>query len=298
MVSVQEEADFMADETAVLEQGTAELPDAPLGEPVEPEVAETEQQATTETEEVQEETPVSPFAGKDFDEIAKDPEVERVIKDRLAKHEESLRQKGEAERARALHEQETKQYRELRAQAANANAHWASNAIRQAVKKAMDDGNDVESQMFDGVAGWLNTQALVQANETVVSVAQQYLERYHPQAKVPQDLVRAFNSAQANQDIRGMMMSMLAMVDVANRDSVAKNAIEQYEKELAQEKSKEQQVEKERTAATAARSAPKPVGGAAATTRPRELSDILADPSISSAQKREAYHKKYGFYPG
>lgn len=289
----------MADETAILEPGTAESVTAPLGEPEEEpsEIAETEQPQTTETEDVQDETPASPFAGKPLDEIAEDPEVQRVIKDRLAKHEESLRQKAEAAQARALTEQQHRQYQELRARAANANAHWAANTLRTALDKAAEDGKPLEPQVADGVAAWLNQRALVDANETVVNVASQYLGRYHPQAKIPQELVTAFNSAQATQDVPGMVMSVLAMVDMANRETIRAEVRAEIEKEQAEAATKEQQLAKEKQAATAARSAPKPVGGSTAPLRQRNTSELLADPLVPSEEKRKAFIAKYGFAP-
>ena len=70
----------MPDDTAVLEQDTAVIPAETPGESPVGEVAETETQDTTETGEAQELAQyTSPFAGKDLDEIEKDPEVAKLV---------------------------------------------------------------------------------------------------------------------------------------------------------------------------------------------------------------------------
>lgn len=288
----------MPDETAVLEQDTAVDPAHPPGESPIGEVAETETQETTETGEAQEPAQyVSPFAGKDLDEIEKDPEVAKLVQDRIAKQTESLRQRAEAERTRALREQQAQQYAQQRQQAAAASTDWAHNVLRQAAKQAEEQGKEIDPNHVAHVARNLNQAALVNANEGVRLVAEEYLNQFHPNYRIPRQLNEAFAAAQAAQDIPSMMQAFMGIVDSANRERIEAVLRAQIAQEQQAEVTKGAQVDAERKASQEARQSPKPAGGTAQQARPRSLNEILGDPSVSQAEKDRAYAAKYGFTP-
>src|SRR3990167_216492 len=288
----------MPDDTAVLEQDTAVIPAETPGESPVGEVAETETQDTTETGEAQEPAQyTSPFAGKDLDEIEKDPEVAKLVQDRIAKQTESLRQRAEADRTRALREQQAQQYAQQRQQAAAASTDWAHNVLRQAAKQAEEQGKDIDPNHVAHVARNLNQAALVNANEGVRLVAEDYLNQFHPNFRIPRQLNEAFSAAQSAQDIPAMMQAMLGIIDMANRERIDYENRTRSAKEQQDEVAKGAQVDAERIASQEACRAPKPAGGTAQQARPRPLNEILGDPTVSQTEKDRAFAAKYGFTP-
>lgn len=290
----------MADETAVLEQVTAEEQSLALGEQLDADTAETEEIAQTETDATEDETPsepASPFAGKSFDEIAEDPEVSRVIKDRLAKAEESARQKAEVERSKALREQQLKQYQEQLQRAQNSNAQWAANALKSVVDKVVKDGDDFDPNATAFVAQQLSMSASVAATEQLVKTVEDYLGRNHSEFRIPQELVFQFQQAQASQSVPGMQSALFSIQEAALRDSLTKQIRSEIEKELADEAEKTAKVQQEKAAATKAKAAPRPQSAAGAPANPQNARAILADPSKTKAQKAAAFKALYGIDP-
>jgi hypothetical protein len=248
----------------------------------------------TETGEA-EETPSSPLAGLADDDVAALPEVEKVLKNRLARQEESLRQKAENARRQELDQQQIQQYERQRTQAFNANSQWASGLLRQAMDKANESGQTVDPNYVGQIAANLQLRAAITAIESVTVIGEETLQKNHPDFAIPQELNRAFASAQSRQDIPGMTRAYLDILRAAERTSLEKSIRAEVLKEIDEEQAKGQRVDEEKKAATAAKSGLRPVGSAQVAPRARSLDDILRDPMASAEDKRKAFKAKNGF---
>ena len=292
----------MAEATAELAPDNAGLAAETQGE-VAPQgaaaIAETDDAAQT-TDSEGNETPASPFDGLDLEDIEKDPNVQKLLKDKLARVEESQRQRAEIEKLRALEAQQLQAYDATRQRVLQAGANWAATQLQAAVEKAIDSGEKVDARFVSYLSEQMGMGGIVQANEAFGDVANSWLAERHPQYAVPPALARRFMVAQANFN---PMEQFRTLVDVME-DAVAKSAYAKGKQdalaELQKEDSSRADVEKEKAAAKARANQPKPTSlNGAQSPGSTNYRAILESPTSTQAQRKDAWKALYGFdYPG
>lgn len=292
----------MAEATAELAQDNAGLAAETQGEvaPVQAAaIAETEDAVQT-TDSEGNETPASPFEGRDLEEVEKDPVVQKLLKDRLARVEESQRQRAEIMRLQALEQQQLQNYDATRQRVLQAGANWAATQLQNALDKALETGEKVDPRFVSYLSEQMGLGGIVQANEAFGDVANTWLAERHPQYAVPPALARRFMVAQSNFNPMEQLRTMVDVVeDAVGKAAYAKGRADALA-ELQKEDAGRADVEKEKAAAKARTAQPKPTSlNGAQSPGSTNLRAILESPTSTQAQRKEAWKGLYGFdYPG
>lgn len=280
----------MAD-TAVLDSDTApETSEAP-----EQELAPVAEIATpvegTDSAEEQEQQPASPFSGRSLEEIEQDPEVQRLLKDKLAKQAESNRQKAEHAQRLALEKQQAETYLQMRSQAAQATWQDGHKQLSRAIKDSLSSGDDLNDEVVQRIAGNMTLRSLINANEVVGAAMADKFRADFPDFKVPMELNNRFVAAIQAMNPDQQISAYLDTMALAVREKVEKQVRDEIEAEMAASA----QVEARKTAASKNAQAPRPSANPGAMTpTPRPASDLLSDPMTSMADKRRIYKDMYG----
>lgn len=141
-------------------------------------------------------TAASPFEGKTDEEIAALPEVDKILKDRIARVEESNRRKAENERSAAI--AQARMDSAVRVRQGHA---WRE--LSRLVTDAMNNGAEtVDGQGFNVVLSQLDAYATTSALQHIVEDDNQVLERDFPGWVVPGPLTEAYAQAAARNDLQ------------------------------------------------------------------------------------------------
>ena len=208
----------MDGDTAELETPDTAAPDeAPPADElpetsVEQAAPETEAPETPETEAA----PVSPLAGKPAEEIEKIPEVEALLRDRLAREAESVRRKAEATERERFDAQADEAWAQQARQVTVENVTRERTFVANVVNDALDNGKELKDVMpaIEQSIARLGNAAAVALVRDLEPLSSAWLQENFPEAKVSPEAIRAM-AAYRNRGIAPGMIAV-AMANAAD----------------------------------------------------------------------------------
>ena len=273
------------DNGAAPEESVEAIYDAPLdnGEAAEPELDET-------TETVQ-----SPFEGKPWEEVAKDPVVESMLKSVEARLNESHRQRVENETRQAQEYWEQKAYEEKATQAQQQLGGWAERSVASLVKAAIDRGEEPNYNQVASIGKSLAQAVAFQQNEAHNGFALAQVQQRIPEYRPSQEIVAGLDRARRTADPKALATANIQMLSEAIGEHHWSYLVDKANEYIA-EQLKLNGV-KSAAATRAGRSGtPTPIGA----TRPGRGADndsVLSSPTATLDQRAGAFKAKYGFDP-
>lgn len=222
------------EDTAVAEEvDNGGLPEEPLesfyNAPVEPEEpAESEPEETTDSVK-------SPFEGKPLEEVAQDPVVEQLLRDREARLAESYRQRVENEQRQAQEYWEKQAFEQRNVEAQQVRQGYAYRSLTGLVKQALDRGEEPPAAAILDIANKLSNasfhdqfNALSQFERDLVM---QQIPDYRPSPAVVSQLERARQTANP----QALATANLQMVYEAARTELWPHALQAAWEQMQQQ---------------------------------------------------------------
>lgn len=268
------------------EKSVEAIHDEPLAGTVE--AAESEPEETTDS--VQ-----SPFEGKPWEEVAKDPVVDGMLRSVQARMEESYRQRVENEQRQAQEYWEQKAYEEKSTQAQQQLGGWAERSVASLVKAAIDRGEEPNYSQVASIGKTLAQAVAFQQVEAHSGFARAVIQQRIPDYRPSQEIVATLDRARRTADPKMLADANIQMISEAVGEHHWAYLVDKANDYIA-EQLKLNGV-KSAAAARASRSGtPTPIGA----TRPGRGADhdaVLSSSTATPSQRESAFRAKYGFAP-
>lgn len=206
-------------------------------------------EGTTETAEPY----VSPYEGKDLGEVEKDPIIQKLLKDRESRMNESFRQREERAKTQAEDSERERSYKERQAQTQHT---LRGDAVRRflGIAKAIEDGTHegnpaVVQKWVQDVSLELADAVFQQQHDTYVEAMRRKLTADFPDFKPTVDQQATIDRAARTYQPLEMVTSWLEVAKAAVVDDLSPKLRTQVAKELADKAKADGALEAERKAA-------------------------------------------------
>lgn len=170
--------------------------------------AESEPEETTDS--VQ-----SPFEGKPWEEVAKDPVVDGMLRSVQARMEESYRQRVENEQRQAQEYWEQKAYEEKSTQAQQQLGGWAERSVTSLVKAAIERGEEPNYSQVASIGKSLAQAVAFQQVEAHSGFARAVIQQRIPDYRPSQEIVATLDRARRTADPKMLADANIQMISEA-----------------------------------------------------------------------------------
>lgn len=254
-------------------------------EPIETEeIAESEPDETTDS--VQ-----SPFEGRSFEEVAKDPVVEQLLKSAEARLAESYRQRVANDEQRAKEYWEEEAYKERSTQADQVRQGWAERSVVALVKGALERGEEPNWTQVASIGKSLAQATAFQQNEAHNTFALDQIRKTAPDYRPSHDIVAKLDQARRTADPKALATANIQMIS---------EAVGEYQWNYLVDKANEYiadtlKLNGAKSAAATRTSQPRPTVVGSRSASGSNYDAILTSPTATYEQRAAAFKAKNGF---